>query len=235
MDRTKALAKIKKCLALSRSANAHEAGVALRQAQALMRDFAIDETDLQLSDVHEHGRRCPCVATNLWEVELGNMVAEAFGCATFSVIDHKLIGTEFRKRRDRLFVGVGASAEVACYAYDVLARQLVVARLRHISLQRRCKPVTKTARGDEYARGWVLGAQRVVDRLAGNAKQQALIEQYLQRAHPGLRKVDARNSAVGRNVRVDDAANGIIDGRNARLDRGLGQASGSALLSAGQD
>ena len=40
MNRDDALKKIKKCLALSRSANEHEAAAALRQAQALMRDLA---------------------------------------------------------------------------------------------------------------------------------------------------------------------------------------------------
>ena len=42
MNKQKALEKIKKCLALSKSANEHEAAQALKQAQALMRLHQID-------------------------------------------------------------------------------------------------------------------------------------------------------------------------------------------------
>ena len=41
MDKEKALDKIKKCLALSRSANEHEAAQALKHAQALMDKYGV--------------------------------------------------------------------------------------------------------------------------------------------------------------------------------------------------
>ncbi|MFC0020178.1 DUF2786 domain-containing protein [Neisseria gonorrhoeae] len=41
MDKEKVLDKIKKCLALGRSANEHEAAQALRQAQALMEKYKV--------------------------------------------------------------------------------------------------------------------------------------------------------------------------------------------------
>ena len=229
MDRSKAIDKIRKCLALSRSANEHEAGAALRQAQALMREHGIDEGDLQLADVAEHGAVSPCMASNVWEVRLGQMVADAFGCITFSAIHYVLAGYSKRKRRERMFVGVGGAAEVATYAYEVLARQCAAARLRHIAQQKRCKPITKTARGDLFAQGWVVGASQLVERLAGRPAHRALIHQYMDRHHPQLRDVDARNTAVGRNVR-DDAVQGLRAGQQARLDRGLGQAAGPAQL-----
>ena len=42
MSREEAILKIKKCLALAKSANENEAAIALRQAQSLMREFQID-------------------------------------------------------------------------------------------------------------------------------------------------------------------------------------------------
>lgn len=44
--RSKALDKIRKCLALSKSPNEHEAAAALRQAQALMKKFGLEEDDV---------------------------------------------------------------------------------------------------------------------------------------------------------------------------------------------
>ena len=54
MNREDALKKIKKCLALSRSANEHEAAVALRQAQHLMREHGLREQDVSLADGHHN-------------------------------------------------------------------------------------------------------------------------------------------------------------------------------------
>jgi hypothetical protein len=54
MDKNKAIEKIKKCLALGKSANEHEAAQALKQAQALMREYGISDADVALSDIKKH-------------------------------------------------------------------------------------------------------------------------------------------------------------------------------------
>ena len=43
--------KVKKCIALSKSDNPHEAAAALRQAQALMRKHGIDEAGIAASEI----------------------------------------------------------------------------------------------------------------------------------------------------------------------------------------
>lgn len=53
MDKEKVLDKIKKCLALGKSANEHEAAQALKQAQALMPKYEISDADVALSDIGE--------------------------------------------------------------------------------------------------------------------------------------------------------------------------------------
>ncbi len=55
MDKERILEKIKKCLALSKSANEHEAAQALKQAQALMREYGITDIEVELSAVTETG------------------------------------------------------------------------------------------------------------------------------------------------------------------------------------
>ena len=57
MTRDEAIAKIKKCLALGRSAQPHEAGAAMRQAQKLMQAHSITDLDIEHSDIKEEGNR----------------------------------------------------------------------------------------------------------------------------------------------------------------------------------
>ncbi len=46
MDRSKVVERIRKCMALARSSNAHEAAVAMRQARALMAQYRIFPNEL---------------------------------------------------------------------------------------------------------------------------------------------------------------------------------------------
>lgn len=224
MDRDKALAKIKKCLALGRSANEHEAAAAMRQAQKLMAEFGLDSVDVALADVAEAGSRAVMQAVVAWESELGHMVAEAYGCQTY-VTRRLLTGRGSRSRvvAFRCFVGVGAAAEVAQYTFDVLSRQCAKARLAHIAKQpHSCKPITKTARGDVFALHWVFAVRSMVERFAGSERHTALLEAYMQRQHPELTDVTPKRREVGRNVKHTDAWAGAEAGARATLRQGLG-------------
>ncbi len=78
MNREEAILKIKKCLALAKSANENEAAIALRQAQALMREFQIDP---DLLDIVEAS--CESKATKVpqaWESSLVMTIARAMQC-----------------------------------------------------------------------------------------------------------------------------------------------------------
>ena len=149
MTRDEALDKIKKCLALAASPEAHEAAAALRQAQKLMAQFGLTEADVTLADVAEVRQQAQNAPIVPWEVALASLVATAFGCETYTTQRMKL-GKSLQVRRLRyyVFVGVGPAPEVAGYAFDVLARQCAKDRRRHIGLQsKNCKPKTKVARG----------------------------------------------------------------------------------------
>ena len=176
MDKDKALSKIKKCLALAASPNPHEAAAALRQAQKLMDEYGLTMTDVSLADVTEAKAQARTVDLVKWEAMLSKAVALAFGCEVYSCLNAK-IGPDFRRmrQRDYVFVGVGAAAEVASYAYDVLARQCAKDRRTHISKQpKTCKPKTKTARGDAFAEGWVHGVREKLERFGGAERPKAL-------------------------------------------------------------
>ena len=234
MDRDKALAKIKKCLALGRSSNEHEASAAMRQAQKLMAEFDLDDRDVALSDVVEARTRAVMQTIVAWEVELARMIADAFGCDTF-VSRHVLPGRCLRARLMRHFVGVGTYAEVAQYAFEVLSRQCAKARLAHIADQpRNCKPITKTARGDKFALYWVFAVRDLVQRFAGSERNTLLVEAYMQRVYPDLASVMAKRRDVGRNVRDGSAWAGAAAGGKATLNQGVGSAGAPQALTVGE-
>lgn len=224
MDRATALDKIKKCLALSQSANPHEAAAGLRQAQKLMAEHGIRDEDLQLSDVAESSTASSGVVITAWDARLTHMVAEAFGCEVITTIGRRLgKHLNFKRKRDVCFIGVGAASEVAAYCYDVLLRQVLRDRRAHMAKQpKNCKAATRLARGDAFALAWVSGVRALVDRLAGTEANQRLLEAYVQKHHPGLVSTKPKNRAVGRNVKDDSYHAGMQAGRKAQLDRGVG-------------
>lgn len=221
MDIEKAIEKIRKCLALAKSSNPHEAAAALRQAQALMREHGVTEEGVRLAEVKEAVGDARMQTLTQWETMLISDIADAFGCRVFT--GKRLAGWHTRRElRTFTFVGVGASAELAQYAYDVLSRQCARDRQAHIAKQpARCKAITKTARGDAFARYWVLGVRSQLQAYAGTAEQTALLDDYMADKYPHLVKKTATRREVGRNVRADSAAEGYQAGRQARLDRGL--------------
>jgi hypothetical protein len=226
MTRDQALAKIKKCLALSRSSNEHEAAAGLRQAQALMREYSIETGDAELAHVAEFPARARFTAINQWESQLASCVAGAFGCQHFSLKTTKFIGGRMHTHRDVVFVGIDTAPQVAGYAYDVLSRQCAKARLAHIQRQpKSCKPITRTARGDQFAWGWVFAVRELVQQFAGDPEDVALISSYIESKHPELQTVTPRNTTVGRNTRDADLEAGFSAGRTAQLNHGLAGAA----------
>lgn len=223
MNREDALKKIKKCLALGRSANEHEAAAALRQAQKLMREHGLCEQDVSLADVAEVRVKACSAAANTWELRLVNMVAQAFGCERFSVLDGRYTDSgNFVRTRHWVFVGLHAAPTVAGYASEVLLRQCARARLAHIAKQpKNCKPITKTARGDAFALGWVAAASSLVERFAQPEKDQALLVAYIQREHGELQQGKTRNTMAVRRVDDGHIAAGFKSGQAAELHRGV--------------
>lgn len=232
MNREDALKKIKKCLALSRSAESHEAAAALRQAQKLMEQFNLQEGEIALADVREVRVKAVSAAANLWEVRLAGLVADAFGCEKFSQLvgDYNAAGNWIRSRY-YVFVGVDAAADVAAYAFEVLSRQCARDRLAHISRQpKNCKAITKTARGDAFAKGWVLAVQALVERFSRSTANETLLLQYLEAKHPDLANEKTRDATRARKTDLGHYMAGHKAGEKARLHHGMGVNTPQARL-----
>ena len=236
MTRDEALDKIKKCLALAASPEAHEAAAALRQAQKLMAQFGLTEADVTLADVSEVRQEAQNAPLVRWESSLAWAVAKAFGCETFTNERPKLgKSLQIRRQRYYVFVGIGPAPEVAGYAFDVLARQCAKDRRRYMGLQsKNCKAKTKVARGDLYAEGWIAGVYDKLERLAGNERDVALIGQYMAQRHPEMKSADVKNRVKGKNVTHNDWRQGLDAGRRAEVNRGVQARASQHLLAVGR-
>lgn len=223
MNRDDALKKIKKCLALGRSDNPNEAGSAMRQAQKLMAEFNLSEHDVTLADVKEAKAKATSQGANLWEVALANMAAEAFGCEMYcSRTANWNAAGNYVKNLYYVFVGVASASDVAAYAFEVLSRQCAKARLEHIRKQpKNCKPITKTARGDEFAKGWVLAVQGLLDRFAQPEGDKSLVITYMTTTHPNMKTGKVRDTTELRKTDHGHRLAGHAAGRKAELNRGV--------------
>ncbi|WP_076591991.1 DUF2786 domain-containing protein [Herminiimonas arsenitoxidans] len=219
MDKESALAKILKCLRLSKSANEHEAATALRQAQALMRQHRLDATDLLAFSVSEaaakSGARAKPVA---WECALANLTSDAFGCQIVFTSDFQ---SGYWK-----FIGVGANPQVAKYAFEVLLRQ--VKKSRSEFAKRECKrlvPASRTRRADLFCDAWVHAVEAKLSAFSGAENDAPAIAAYLTRTYPALKQLATRDRNADRNLRDKDwdaVEAGRASGRNAELNRGVG-------------
>ena len=120
-DRNRAIEKIKKCLRLSASDEPNEAAAALRQAQKLMRAFAVTEQDIELSDID----------TGVVKTK------EAFGGCAYLTRLERMICSIFavaavwepgagisRKRANIRYYGPKYRVELAVYAHKVIDRNI---------------------------------------------------------------------------------------------------------------
>lgn len=216
------LDKIRKCFALAASANEHEAAAALAKARALMAEHGISEADVALADIAEaKARTSDAMRPPRWETILSMAVCRALAVSAYLDGEGK-----------RSFVGVGASAEIAAYAFQALYRQLKAARRAYIgSRLKRCKPGRKRQRADAYCEGWAYAVHSEIAALAPTTPS-PLIQQWLAERHPSLMKVDPRGAKIGNGKVADDWVNGHCAGDGVQLHKGVGGSTAQKRLAA---
>ena len=218
MDKKAAIDKIKKCLALSKSANENEAATAIRQARALMDKFEVNDLELLAADVSEAAAKSTVKRTPpSWETALALTVADAFNCQTIYVRD--FAGSWWS------FVGCSAAPDIAEYAFTVLIRQVKKARGNFVTQHcKRLIPASKTRRADLFCHGWVDGVAKLIGAFSGCPKQEEAINAYVQQRYPSLATLKDRDRNADRNFRQKDfdaSAAGRKAGKNAQLNRGV--------------
>lgn len=218
MDRKTIIAKIRKCLALAGSANEHEAAAALRQAQKLMELHRVSDTDVLAAEAAEANARSGAGSTPAnWEGGLASMVSRTFGCKHFF--------KEGRPLGHWVFVGTGANAEIAQYAFEVLLRQLKKARAAFVKSE--CKRLVKASRlrrADLFCTSWVIAASVKVQDLVCEEREVAAIDAYVGQHYPTLHRLVCNDRNQGRNLREKDLSAvtaGMSAGLQAQLHRGV--------------
>ena len=225
MDNKTALEKIKKCLALSKSANEHEAAQALKQAQALMKKYELCEHDVELSNITEaSSEREVARSLSTWQWGVGHLVADVFGCGFYK--EGKVVR----------FYGLGNRAELAAYAFDVVYRQIATARRKF--MREKGAGWSKNNRAylaDKYCEGWLCGARDVVQDFAMPENETALMKTYKDSLN--TRTVKGRsNSAHSHSAEAaGDTAMlmGCHDGKDVQIHHAMNGADGVKRLGNG--
>lgn len=212
MNRKMLLKKLRKCMALSRSANEHEAAAALNVARRLMAEHGITEDDVALAEIAEataRGSRTRRPAQ--WESFLCAAVRRSFGVSAF--VD---------EAGDWCFVGRGAAPEVARYAWTVLFRQLRAARAAYIATRlKRCTTARKRVRADLYCQGWALAVHQAISALVPKPEPDELVARYLAEHYPNLAPIQPRSRQARGRVAHADLINGYAAGDAVELRGGL--------------
>lgn len=238
MSRENAIQKIKKCLALSKSANQHEAASALRQVQALMEKYNIDADDAELlgivnTEILGSGSQKPPV----FESMLAQSIAKLMDCKVF--LSYQMSRTSSTSKVVAVwhFAGFDPAPEIASYTFDVLYRQLKKARTTFINttLKRVQIRANKVKRADMFCEGWVLEASEQARRIKPNTEKLKQIEAHIKKTtelttfKPKNRNEKTRDSSRSRN----DYWSGRQAGKEAQINHGMNAGQQVEKLGAG--
>lgn len=174
-DNQEIIRKIKRCMELTKSANEHESAMAFKQMQALMKKYGLTEQHALASDVTQAifelsiKQRVP-----KWIFELHVTISQALDCES-------IVTTGGEGNAKLMFVGVGASPEIANYSFEVLFRQLKAGRAKFITEHTGELPrAKKTQLADAYCEGWIISVYRKVKNLSPNQDIKEKIKAYTE-------------------------------------------------------
>lgn len=219
-DLDKIKSKINKLLALGASPNRNEAETAMRQAMALMRKYAICETELGVSQVATFTYKSGFTKLPPWCVTLANNVSRALG--VYCVYMHGSHGS----KAQIFFTGEKGACERAEYIYVVAYRQIESMSSTYRNNNPGCSPSDT----NDYKRGVAISYAQRVKEVYGQVEQElsdelgtalvpidTRIEEakayYCQSHEVVVSKADHRNS-----IALHD---GVRDGKNVQVTEGV--------------
>lgn len=218
-EKEKYLSKIKKLLGLAASSNPHEAALALSRAQAFMKKYDIELSEVMLSKVSFASVAIEVKRPAAWVLHLLNVIEKAFGVE--SVISTIFDEDKYRSVGAIQFIGIKPNDELAAYSFDVLFRQLKFDRKTFVAqLHKNCKRDTKKHRADWYCMGWVAEVNKKVSSLVVPTSQRNLISQW-KKQNLTLQEYKARETKEDKRS-FDSYLKGKADGAKSSLYAGMG-------------
>jgi len=220
--------RIKKCLALSKSDNEHEAAMALRQAKKLMEEYGIsmgraEEPEVDVRDLSE-GKIARC---NMLDHELGLYItiADFFGCIMLM------------RNRWPVFAGEAPAPEIAEYAAVTLLRQLRRNRKEFVEDTKRLIPNPTRAQvrtmNQTFGTAWVYSASKKIEAFAQGVteKNRGIYTRAVAGEEP-IREHQMRGTGTIKGNPLAELAliAGQVEGRKAELNHGMHGSEPQPLL-----
>lgn len=173
MGRAKILDKIKKCMALGKSPNEHEAAAAIRQAQKLMDKYGITDLDLgtigyNSETIHtsiQAGAKVPMVLSSVVY-----LVMRAFGVRGVITRSVRVSAHNF----DVVYFGPEHRVMLAAYTHVVISRAVNRAWLDYVRTNPEWKERTGARAGFVY--GWIQAVSKTVEDFAITDEESASTE-----------------------------------------------------------
>lgn len=196
MNKTdKIVARIKKCLELSKSPNPHEASVALRQAQAMMAKYNITLSEIEQLTIFSAKVTSTRKSPMKYERFLHAAMAKAFVCTI--ILDNSTEG-----KANFVYYGREADVRVATYMHEVLLRALQESRQEFRKAHAGDKNLNSLT--NSFCEGWASAVFVTASDLREASKEKdieskvdAAANEYIQKSY-NLRTVKPRRRKVTR-------------------------------------
>ena len=227
-EKSRVLRRLKKVLALTESSNPGEAAAALQQANTIMARYGFNAVDAAVESVEEHEISLSVIKPSREDMWLLSVVTKALGVMAFV----RQGGVQFgKKTRSRIaFIGDGAMAEIAGYAFGALRMQLkrdikksfeqLLEKEYPDASQRsgvRLRPDQKKA----YALSW---CSAVTDKVCALAPRvPSAVETYFERRS---KELNMKQASKSRPIKTDALGHklhqqGAEDGKNVSLHQAV--------------
>lgn len=226
MDRAKALEKIQKCLALGKSPNEHEAAAAMRQAQALMRNFEVSERELDIMGFNSETVQTAIQAGKKIPITLANIVTlmrRAFGVTV--VYERVKLRTDYNFAVS--YIGREDRVMLAGYAHTVVARAVEQSWQKHLKERPWLKGQVGSRAG--FYAGWVMGVQEKIEAFAMSDEDKKGAELFIEHHYGAL------EDAVRSKTKIDShtARAGLAASKEFSLHRPVNGAAAPEILKIG--
>ncbi len=215
------LEKIKKCFELGKSGNPNEAATALAMAHKLMRKYGLSEDDINFIEMGATTTASKIQKKPVaYAVNLGTSIASSFKCEV--LLQYSYHGNNFK------FIGRKDTAMMSAYAFDVLFRQLKLARKAFLAtIHPRTSKQNKTKRADCYCDGWVNSVVRNLDIEELPPEEKERITNY--RKHIGAYTEKKAKSRQRKGGSISDYLTGSHDGKNVHVNTPIHGSKGERL------